>query len=256
MWWNNNCNGLLQYPFCPFSSVHEKCFIVWCRYTVVWEIFGVGIFSYTYKCTKIKCLKYFLQRIIKGWKILSTGTNFVWASLGTVSLDHIIPETWPSASHTKQLQEGMQQNKTQDKITLSVLCPKLLCNLLTRMLNSGIHRSFSEKTAFANWIMHNAVSWSVGQSSLIGTFTYVYKEGLVFWVTFLSLGTEPLLTLRPPIWLQKMLYVWIQFYSTLHAQSAHYTLWCHHMELAGSLVSCPAYFSHCVWKIGWARDYR
>ena len=33
-------------------------------YTVVWEIFGVGIFSYTKKCTKIKCSKCFLQRII------------------------------------------------------------------------------------------------------------------------------------------------------------------------------------------------
>ena len=32
-------------------------------------------------------------------------------------LDHIVPETWLSASHAKQLQEGMQQNKTLDKIT-------------------------------------------------------------------------------------------------------------------------------------------
>ena len=45
--------------------------------------------------------------------ILSTRTNFVWAYLTM----HIVPETWLSASHAKQLQEGMQQNKTLDKIT-------------------------------------------------------------------------------------------------------------------------------------------
>ena len=48
--------------------------------------------------------------------------KFCVSILGTVSLDHIMPETWPSASHTKQLQEGKQLIKTPDKITLSVLC--------------------------------------------------------------------------------------------------------------------------------------
>jgi len=28
-----------------------------------------------------------------------------------------MPETWPSASQAKQLQEGMQQNRKTDKIT-------------------------------------------------------------------------------------------------------------------------------------------
>jgi len=35
----------------------------------------------------------------------------------SLRLDHIMPGTWPSASHTKQLQENIQQNKTPAKIT-------------------------------------------------------------------------------------------------------------------------------------------
>ena len=60
-----------------------------------------------------------------------------------------ILKTCPSASHAKQLLEGMQQNKTPEKITESVLRPKM-CNILTRILNSSVHTLFSEKTALAN----------------------------------------------------------------------------------------------------------
>ena len=51
------------------------------------------------------------------------------ASWGTVHLTALfkILETCPSASRAKQLLEGMQQNKHQNK---SVLCPKMLCNIL------------------------------------------------------------------------------------------------------------------------------
>ena len=61
--------------------------------------------------------------------------------VGTVHLTALfkILETCPSSSHVKQLLEGMQQNKHQNK-SQSVLCPKM-CNILTRMLNL---RLFSE----------------------------------------------------------------------------------------------------------------
>ena len=62
--------------------------------------------------------------------------------VGTVHLTALfkILETCPSSSHVKQLLEGMQQNKHRNK-SQSVLCLKMLCNILTRMLNL---RLFSE----------------------------------------------------------------------------------------------------------------
>ena len=73
-----------------------------------------------------------------------------------VSLDHTVLETWSSVHDAKQLLEGMQQNKTPYKImhnAWSVLCRKMLCNILTRMLNSSIHRLFALQKLHAqcNW---------------------------------------------------------------------------------------------------------
>ena len=53
-------------------------------------------------------------------------------------------------SHANQLLEGMQQNKTPEKNHMVCIVSKDLCNILTRMLNSSMHRLFSEKTAPAN----------------------------------------------------------------------------------------------------------
>ena len=51
-------------------------------------------------------------------------------------------ETCPPASHAKQLLDGMQQNKHQNKShAQSVMCLKMLCNILTRMLNQDYFQS-------------------------------------------------------------------------------------------------------------------
>ena len=55
--------------------------------TVVWEIFGVGIFSYTEKYTKIKRSKYFLQRIIKERKVYSPKIKRVLLAAGEIESD-------------------------------------------------------------------------------------------------------------------------------------------------------------------------
>ena len=90
----------------------------------------------------------------------------LWACWETASLTALckIVETCPSASHAKQLLEGMLQNR---KITWSALCLKLLCNISTRILNSSVRRLFSEKIAVANWIMHSAICQVYSQSSHI-----------------------------------------------------------------------------------------
>ena len=51
-----------------------------------------------------------------------------------------ILKTCPSASHAKQLLAGMQQNKTPEKITQSVLCPKM-CNFYLPFAFTIIHGS-------------------------------------------------------------------------------------------------------------------
>ena len=69
--------GLGAKPIPERKRVEER----WMTYThthlctVVLEIFGVGIFSYTEKRTKIKRSKYFLQQIIKERKILRSENN-------------------------------------------------------------------------------------------------------------------------------------------------------------------------------------
>ena len=70
------------------------------------------------------------------------------------------------------------------KITWSVLCPKMLCNILRRMLNSSVHRLFSEKTVLANWIMHSAICGSV-LPKWSHCHTLTKHKCLMFWVTFL-----------------------------------------------------------------------
>ena len=45
-----------------------------------------------------------------------------------------------------ELLEGMQQQYTRKKNHMVCIVPKT-CNILTRMLNSSVHRLFSEKTA-------------------------------------------------------------------------------------------------------------
>ena len=60
---------------------------------------------------------------------------------------------WKACSKTKH-----QKNH------IVCIVPKELCNILTRMLKT---RLFSEKTAFANWIMHSGICRSVLPSSFI-----------------------------------------------------------------------------------------
>ena len=60
-----------------------------------------------------------------------------------VSLDHIIPETWPSASHAKQLLEGMHKTKHHTCIVCIVFKD-------VQHAESSMHKLFSEKTALAN----------------------------------------------------------------------------------------------------------
>ena len=80
--------------------------------------------------------------------------NKICVSILGYGLKHLttlfkILETCPSASHAKQL-KACNKTKYQKK-SQSVLCWKMLCNILTRMLNSSVHRLFSEKTVLTNW---------------------------------------------------------------------------------------------------------
>ena len=70
-----------------------------------------------------------------------------------VSLDHVhyTRNLAFSKSFKTVLLEGMHKIKHQTKLhAQSALCPKMLCNILIRMLNSNIHKLLSEKTALAN----------------------------------------------------------------------------------------------------------
>ena len=55
-----------------------------------------------------------------------------------------ILETCPSESRAKQLLEDMEQHKAPEK-SQSVFCPKMLHNILTRILNCRVHRLFQRK---------------------------------------------------------------------------------------------------------------
>jgi len=125
-------------------------------------------------------------------------------NLSTTLWEH----TWPHYARNLALSESCKtvagrhaaKHKTKSQ---SVLCSKMLCNILTRMLNCSIHWPFSEKTACSCKLNHaqsNLSKCTAKVVSLEASRSYVYKEGLVFWV---SLGTEPLSNLRAPIWLQK-----------------------------------------------------
>ena len=99
---------------------------------------------------------------------LSTRTICVWTFWGTASLTALfkILETCPSASHAKQLLEGIMQNKATGKIT----CVQSYCTTFQRKL-------FSEKTA-------SCTVQSVEVYCTPHCYTLKNNKCLVFWVTF------------------------------------------------------------------------
>ena len=137
------------------------------------------------------------------WMFYSNNLNTLYknkfcVSWGVVSLDHIFfTRNLAFNKSCKTVAGRHAQNKTLDKITCIV--PKMLCSIVIRMLNSSKNKLFQRKLLLQT---ESCTVQSVEvyfQSSLIAIFIYVYKEGLVFWVTFLSLGMELLSNLRAPI---------------------------------------------------------
>ena len=82
-----------------------------------------------------------------------------------------MPETWPSASHSKQLQEGMQQNTRQN---YSLYCVQRCCaTFLIRTLSCSIKEKCSCKLNHAQCNLSKCTAKVV---SVEPSCTYVYKE--------------------------------------------------------------------------------
>ena len=88
--------------------------------------------------------------------------NKFCASILGYGLKHLttlfkILETCSSAGHAKTV----ACNKTKHQKKQSVMCWKMLCNILTRMLNSSVHLLFQRKLFLQTEIMHSAICWSI-----------------------------------------------------------------------------------------------